>query len=141
MKHLVCCALQQAPGLVVPAGSQLEWASQPMAAVVNEHRIEMFGKITKGISRAAGGRKGFKYRITIQGECPALVTARTCSTSNINHFALVVVEKLDNLPAPVKKCRVVWSRGPKVQMTETKDVAKGECSIQRWCGARYIAPD
>lgn len=38
----------------------------------------------------------------------------------------VDVEKLDNLPAAVKKCRVVWSRGPKVQMTNIKDVAKGE---------------
>jgi hypothetical protein len=38
----------------------------------------------------------------------------------------VEVEKLDNLPAAVKKCRVVWSRGPKVQMTNTKDVSKGE---------------
>jgi hypothetical protein len=36
------------------------------------------------------------------------------------------VEKLDNLPAAVKNCRVVWSRGPKVQMTNIKDVAKGK---------------
>jgi hypothetical protein len=38
----------------------------------------------------------------------------------------VVVEKLDNLPGPVKKCRVVWSRGPKLQMTDIKDVQKGK---------------
>jgi hypothetical protein len=38
----------------------------------------------------------------------------------------VEVEKLDNLPAAVKKCRVVWSKGPKVQMTNVKDVSKGE---------------
>eukprot|EP00878_Enallax_costatus_P043788 GHUV01051867.1.p2 GENE.GHUV01051867.1~~GHUV01051867.1.p2 ORF type:complete len:133 (+),score=24.80 GHUV01051867.1:3-401(+) len=70
----------------------------------------MFSKITRGISHASGGKKGFKYKITIQ------------------------VEKLDNLPATVKKCRVVWSRGPKLQMTETKDVVKGECtSCTAWC--------
>lgn len=62
----------------------------------------MFGRISRGISHASAGKKGAKYKISI------------------------LVEKLDNLPAPVKRCRVVWSRGPKVQLTETKDVSKGK---------------
>jgi hypothetical protein len=37
----------------------------------------------------------------------------------------VHVDKLENLPAAVKKCRVVWSRGSKLQMTELRDVRGG----------------
>lgn len=59
----------------------------------------MLGRISRGLK--SGGKQGVKYRFD------------------------VVVEKLDNLPGPVKRCRVVWSRGPKLQMTEIKDVNKG----------------
>lgn len=68
----------------------------------------MFKKISRGINHASAGKKGSKYKIGI------------------------LVEKLDNLPAAVKKCRVVWSRGPKVQMTEVRDVVKGDVSHSGW---------
>lgn len=38
----------------------------------------------------------------------------------------VCVDRLESLPAAVKKCRVVWSRGTKLQMTELADVRGGE---------------
>lgn len=60
----------------------------------------MLGRISRGLAHKKAGR--VKYRFD------------------------VVVEKLDNLPGPVKKCRVVWSRGPKLQMTDIKDVHKGK---------------
>jgi len=66
----------------------------------------MLGRLSRGLGHKSGGRKGVKYRFD------------------------VVVEKLDNLPSPVKKCRVVWSRGPKLQMTDTKDVNKGKLCKQ-----------
>lgn len=56
----------------------------------------------KRVSRGFGGKKAQKFHLN------------------------VFVEKLDNLPSAVKRCRVVWSRGAKVQMTDVKDVAKGE---------------
>jgi hypothetical protein len=62
----------------------------------------MLGRISRGIGHKSGGKTRTKYRFD------------------------VVIEKLDNLPAPVKKCRVVWSRGPKLQMTDIKDVNKGK---------------
>lgn len=40
-------------------------------------------------------------------------------------FDLEVVQ-VDNLPQAVRKCRVVWSRSAKVQMTSIKDVRGGE---------------
>jgi hypothetical protein len=43
----------------------------------------------------------------------------------------VQVDKLENLPAAVKKCRVVWSRGSKLQMTELRDVRGGERRAQQ----------
>jgi hypothetical protein len=62
----------------------------------------MLGKLKRAINQKANKQKPLKYRFDIS------------------------VEKLDNLPGPVKKCRVVWSRGPKVQMTSIQDVFKGE---------------
>lgn len=64
----------------------------------------MLGRISRGIGHKSGGKKGTKYRFDI------------------------VIEKLDNLPGPIKKCRVVWSRGAKLQMTSIKDVNKGKHS-------------
>lgn len=61
----------------------------------------MLGKISRGLGHKSGGKQSTKYRFD------------------------VVVEKLDNLPSAIKKCRVVWSRGPKLQMTDIKDVSKG----------------
>lgn len=61
----------------------------------------MFTKLSRGLAHKSGGKQRLKYRFD------------------------VFVDKLDNLPAPVKRCRVVWSRGPKVQMTDVQDVAKG----------------
>lgn len=40
-------------------------------------------------------------------------------------FDLQVVQ-VENLPQAVRKCRVVWSRSAKVQMTAVKDVRNGE---------------
>lgn len=37
----------------------------------------------------------------------------------------VDVLQLDNIPAAVKKCRIVWSRKAKVQMTETVEPKRG----------------
>lgn len=51
---------------------------------------------------------------------------RTGNKQPLKYRFDVRVEKLDNLPGPVKKCRVVWSRGAKLQMTETQDVRNGE---------------
>jgi hypothetical protein len=61
----------------------------------------MLGRLSRGIGHKSGGKRGCKFRFDI------------------------LVDKLDNLPAPVKRCRVVWSRGAKLQMTEVKDVSKG----------------
>jgi len=41
-------------------------------------------------------------------------------------FELEVVQ-LDNIPQAVKKCRVVWARKVKVQMTESVDTKRGVC--------------
>lgn len=60
----------------------------------------MLGRLSRGIGHS-GGRKGIKFRFD------------------------VTIDKLDNLPAPVKKCRVTWSRGAKLQATDVKDVNKG----------------
>lgn len=67
----------------------------------------MLGRLSRGLGHKSGAKKGVKYRFD------------------------VFVEKLDNLPAPVKKCRVVWSRGPKLQMTDIKEVTKGELGQQK----------
>ncbi len=64
----------------------------------------MLGKLARGLGHKAGSKKALKYRID------------------------VTIDKLDNLPGPVKKCRVVWSRGPKLQMTEIQEVKHGECA-------------
>jgi hypothetical protein len=61
----------------------------------------MLGRLSRGLGHKSGQRRGAKYRFD------------------------VLVDKLDNLPAPVKRCRVLWSRGAKVQMTNMKDVTKG----------------
>ena len=63
----------------------------------------MFGKFTAGLKRAGKGAHGAKYKLDVQ------------------------VVQVKGLPGAVKKCRVVWSRAAKVQMTEVKEVkANGE---------------
>ena len=57
----------------------------------------MFGKFAANIKRAGKGSHGSKYKIDVQ------------------------ITQLENLPAYVKKVRVVWSRSAKVQMTDFKD--------------------
>ncbi len=37
----------------------------------------------------------------------------------------VQVVQLEGVPGPVKKCRVVWSRSAKMQMTEVKECRNG----------------
>lgn len=64
----------------------------------------MFGKFAAGIKRAGKGSHGSKYKIDVQ------------------------VTQLENLPAYVKKVRVVWSRSAKVQMTDFKD-ARGSVAL------------
>jgi hypothetical protein len=70
----------------------------------------MFGKLTRGISHKSSSKQKLKFRFDVH------------------------VEKLDNLPAPVKKCRVVWSRGPKLQMTDIKDVKNGAAAAPPTAG-------
>jgi hypothetical protein len=66
--------------------------------------INMFGKLTAGLKRAGRGSHGAKYRLEVQ------------------------VLQVKGLPAAVKRCRVVWSRSAKVQMTDVKDVkSSGMC--------------
>eukprot|EP00775_Hariotina_reticulata_P010260 gene10260-10419_t len=64
-------------------------------------------KITRGLGHKASGKQALKYRFD------------------------VFVDKLDNLPGPVKRCRVVWSRGPKVQMTDIKEVTRGAAEFKQ----------
>lgn len=81
------------------------WLSQQNRHISSSN---MLGRISRGLGHKTG-KKGVKYRFD------------------------VVVEKLDNLPSPVKKCRVVWSRGPKLQMTEIRDVNKGKLAGTPCC--------
>lgn len=61
----------------------------------------MFGKIL----RAGKGGHGLKYKIDLQ------------------------VINLENLPTSIKKCRVVWARSAKLQMTDVKDVRGSGCVL------------
>jgi hypothetical protein len=67
----------------------------------------MLARISKGFGHKASGKSALKFRFDVQ------------------------IEKLENLPSAVKKCRVVWSRGSKLQMTEMKDVRGGASIAQR----------
>ena len=62
----------------------------------------MLTRISKGIAHKAGGKARLRFRFD------------------------VTLDKLENLPAAVKKCRVVLSRGSKLQMTEICDARGGE---------------
>lgn len=62
----------------------------------------MLKKLSRGMSHKAGAKTALKFRFDVQ------------------------IDKLENLPGPVKKCRVVWSRGPKLQMTDIKAVNQGQ---------------
>ena len=61
----------------------------------------LLARLSKGLAHKAGGKTALKFRFDVQ------------------------IDKLENLPSAVKKCRVVWSRGSKLQMTEMKDVGRG----------------
>ncbi|GFR47585.1 hypothetical protein Agub_g9317 [Astrephomene gubernaculifera] len=63
----------------------------------------MFGKIL----RAGKGSHGLKYRIDVQ------------------------VTQLENLPTTIRKCRVVWARSAKIQVTEAKDVRGSVASFKQ----------
>jgi len=68
------------------------------------------GKMFKKLGRAlGGGGKGSSLRVK---------------------FDLEVVQ-VDNLPQAVRKCRVVWSRSAKVQMTNIKDVRGGAAQFKQ----------
>lgn len=58
----------------------------------------MFGKFTANLKRKGRGSHGSKFRLEVQ------------------------VVQVKGLPSAVKKCRLVWSRSAKVQMTDVKDV-------------------
>jgi hypothetical protein len=62
----------------------------------------MFKKLSRGLAHKSGGKTPLKFRFDVQ------------------------VVQLENLPSAVKNCRVVWSRGAKVQMTEFKNTLNGE---------------
>ncbi|KXZ54203.1 hypothetical protein GPECTOR_5g297 [Gonium pectorale] len=62
----------------------------------------MFGKLLKG-----RGGHGLKYKIDLQ------------------------VTTLENLPTSIKKCRVVWARSAKVQITDVKDVRGSVVSFKQ----------
>jgi hypothetical protein len=64
----------------------------------------MLGRISRGLGHKSSAKQALKFRFDIQ------------------------IDKLDNLPGPVKKCRVVWSRAAKLQMTDMKDVKNGMAS-------------
>lgn len=72
----------------------------------------MFAKLSKGLAHKGGGKTALKFRFE------------------------VAIDRLDNLPQAVKKCRVVWCRGSKIQMTEIVDAAGG---ASRVCVARCAA--
>ncbi|GIL91294.1 hypothetical protein Vretimale_9986 [Volvox reticuliferus] len=63
----------------------------------------MFGKIL----RAGKGGHGVKYKIDLQ------------------------VVQLENLPTSIRKCRVVWARSAKLQMTDIKDVRGSVASFKQ----------
>ncbi|PNH00859.1 hypothetical protein TSOC_013292, partial [Tetrabaena socialis] len=63
----------------------------------------MFGKIL----RAGKGSHGLKYKIDVQ------------------------ITQLENLPSTIKKCRVVWARSSKMQITDVKDVRGGMASFKQ----------
>ena len=46
--------------------------------------------------------------------------------NNVKYKFDVLVVQLEGVPTAVKKCRVVWSRSAKVQMTEIKEARNGE---------------
>lgn len=70
-------------------------ASQGLSFAV---RSNMFGKFTANLKRKGRGSHGSKFRLEVQ------------------------VVQVKGLPSAVKKCRLVWSRSAKVQMTDVKDV-------------------
>lgn len=61
----------------------------------------MFKKIHRQLERKREGRVPLKFRFDVQ------------------------IVQITNLPPAVNKCRVVWARGPKVQMTRVETAAKG----------------
>lgn len=61
----------------------------------------MFFKRRGGGGAASAGKEALKFRFEVS------------------------VDRLDSLPAAVRRCRVVWSRGSKVQMTEVVDAGGG----------------
>mmetsp|Transcript_3202 Transcript_3202/g.5285 ORF Transcript_3202/g.5285 Transcript_3202/m.5285 type:complete len:482 (-) Transcript_3202:154-1599(-) len=58
----------------------------------------MFGKFAHGIQRAGRGSHGSKYRVEVE------------------------VISLDNVPDSISKCRLVWSRGVKISITDVRNV-------------------
>lgn len=80
-----------------------------------KHAAAAMFKIARGLGHKTSGKQRLKYRLD------------------------VFVEKLDNLPKPLKKCRVVWSRGPKVQMTDIKDVTNSEQQDRSLAGKLAVA--
>lgn len=74
----------------------------------------MFGKFAASLSRVGKSKQTLKYKFEVQ------------------------VLALENLPGPVKKCQIIWSRAAKTQMTSIKDAARGEhgllndCSLGFW---------
>jgi hypothetical protein len=62
----------------------------------------MLARLSRGLApKGAGAKSALKFRFEVQ------------------------VDKLENLPSAVKRCRVVWSRGSKLQMTAMQDVRGG----------------
>jgi len=63
----------------------------------------MLARLSKGLK--GGGKSALKFRFDVQ------------------------IDKLENLPPAVKQCRVVWSRGSKLQMTAMQDVRGSAFSL------------
>jgi hypothetical protein len=61
----------------------------------------MLARLSKGLAHKTGGKTALKFRFDVQ------------------------VDRLENLPPAVKRCRVVWSRGAKLQMTDMKEAGGG----------------
>lgn len=62
----------------------------------------MFKKLGRGLAHKSGGKTPLKFRFDVQ------------------------VVQLENLPSPIKNCRVVWSRGAKMQITDFKNALNGK---------------
>lgn len=62
---------------------------------------EMFKKIHRQLERKREGRVPLKFRFDVQ------------------------IVQVSNLPPAVNECRVVWSRGPKIQMTRVEPAVEG----------------